>query len=203
MADEEENEEGGSEESADTGGGGGGSKILLILTAVNLLISVGVIGLVYMDFKKSQVPPNMDDIAAHGEGEGGGEHGGGGGGEHGGGGGEHGESAAAPKNKNVGTMIALDQFTVNLLAAGSVNPRFVRANISIEVPPGDTEDEIVRLMPKVRNAIIDLFNSKRPQDLSTSEGRSYLKDEIRNTLNSFLVTGKVKGVFITNIAVTS
>jgi flagellar FliL protein len=58
-------------------------------------------------------------------------------------------------------------------------------------------------MPQVRNAIIDLFNSKSPTDLANAEGRDYLKEEIRNALNGFMVTGKVKGVFFTNFALSS
>ena len=40
-------------------------------------------------------------------------------------------------------------------------------------------------------------------DLASAEGRDYLKEEIRNALNGFLVNGKVKGVFFTNFALTS
>ena len=58
-------------------------------------------------------------------------------------------------------------------------------------------------MPQVRNVIIDLFNSKRPADLASADGRDYLKEEIRNSLNSFMVSGKIKGVFFTNFALTS
>jgi flagellar basal body-associated protein FliL len=32
------------------------------------------------------------------------------------------------------------------------------------------------------------------------DGREYLKDEIRNALNTFLVNGKIKGVFFTSFA---
>ena len=64
-------------------------------------------------------------------------------------------------------------------------------------------NEITQKMAPVRNAIIDLFNSKRPSDLQTGEGRNFLKEEIRNALNSFLVTGKVKGVFFSNFAVSN
>ncbi|NDF14581.1 flagellar basal body protein FliL, partial [bacterium] len=66
----------------------------------------------------------------------------------------------------------------------------------------DTAAEVTQKMAPVRNAIIDLFNSKRPADLQTGEGRNFLKEEIRNALNSFLVTGKVKSVFFSNFAVS-
>jgi flagellar FliL protein len=85
----------------------------------------------------------------------------------------------------------------------AVNPKFVRVNISVEVPTSETENEVQQKMPQVRNTIIDLFNSKRPTDLVTAEGRDYLKEEIRNALNSFMVSGRVKSVFFTNFAVSN
>jgi flagellar protein FliL len=100
-------------------------------------------------------------------------------------------------------MVTLEQFTVNLSTPGSVNPKFVRVNISLEVPTEDAEAEVTTKLPQVRNAIIDLFNSKRPADLATAEGRDYLKEEIRNALNGFLVNGKVRGVYFTNFALSS
>ena len=187
--------------------GGGGNKLVLILTLVNLLAVLGMGAVVFISFQRDKKPASVEDIAAGGHGEGHGEakkegdHGGGGGGEHGGGGGHGG--GAQKKMGDFGKMVALDQFTVNLATPGSVNPRFVRVNIAVEVPNGDVESEVSQKMPQIRNTIIDLFNSKRPGDLATGEGRDYLKEEIRNALNAFLVTGKVKGVFFTNIAVTS
>jgi len=97
----------------------------------------------------------------------------------------------------------LDKFTVNLSTVGSVAPKYVIVDVSIEVATEDTETEVLQKMPQVRNTIIDLFNSKRSADMATVEGRNYLKDEIKNALNSFLVTGKVDGVFFTNFAVSS
>jgi flagellar FliL protein len=102
-----------------------------------------------------------------------------------------------------GRMISLEQFTVNLSTSGTIQPKFARVNIAIEVPSEDAELEINQKMPRVRNTIIDLFNSKRPIDLQNTEGRNLLKEQILNALNSFLVTGKVKGVFFTSFAVSS
>jgi flagellar FliL protein len=204
MAEEEKKEEKPAEEASAAPAGGG--KLVTILTLVNLLITVGVAAVLFITFKKDQ-KPSVDDIAtteSHGEAAAGDGHG-----EkkaEGGHGGGHGEAGGKPEptlNPNFGKMVTLEQFTVNLVTAGSSNPKFARVNISLELPGEDTEAEINHKMPKVRNAIIDLFNSKRPTDLSTPEGRTYLKDEIKNALNTFLITGKVKGVFFTNFALSS
>jgi len=200
-------------DSAPSGNSGGGNKLVLILTGVNLLVTLAVIGVLFMAHKKEQATSSVGDIAVeegggHGEekaegghGEEGGHGGGGGHGEAGG----HGEKAEAgkPHGPDGGKMLPLEQFTVNLATVGSASARFARVDISVEVPTDDTEAELARKMPQVRNTIIDLFNSKRPSDLSTPEGRNYLKDEIKNALNSFLITGKIKGVFFTGFALSS
>ncbi len=177
------------------GGGGGGSKLTLILTIVNLVVTLGMVAVLVISFKKEKTHPTIDDISTaepHGEGDAKG-------------GGANGEKGAAPakkKDTNFGKMIALEQFSINLATPGSNIPKFARVNISVGVPNDDTEQEVTLKMPQVRNTIIDLFNSKRASDLATPEGREYLKEEIRNAINGFLVTGKVKGVYFTNWAIT-
>jgi flagellar basal body-associated protein FliL len=179
---------------------GGGNKMVTILTLVNILVTVGMVAVLVISFQKDRKKPSLDDISLAQEPEGAAKGGGEGHGEEA----KHGEGKARRKgNAEFGKMVTLEQFTVNLSTPGSATPMFVRVNISLEVPNDDAENEVNSKMPQVRNAIIDLFNSKRPTDLATGEGRDYLKEEIRNALNSFMMTGKVKGVFFTNFAVSS
>lgn len=187
---------------ADAAPPAGPNKLVMILTIVNVLVSLGMVGVLFMSYQRELKMAKIDDITlqdqAHGEGGGDGHgapadaHGGG----HGGGGKD------APKKKigDHGQMIGLDQFTVNLSTPGSIASKFARVNISLEVSGPEMEAEVTAKMPQIRNVIIDLFNSKRPTDLAAAEGRDYLKEEIRNALNSFLTAGKVKGVFFTNFA---
>lgn len=187
---------------------GGGSKVILALTAVNLLLTVGVGAVLFMNFSKQGTKPALEDIttAEHdegGHGEGGEAHGKAAEGAHGGG--AHGDKKdghAADAGK-FGKIVALEEFTVNLATTGSVSPKYARVNISIEVPSTDVEAEVNHKVPQIRNTIIDLFNAKRPADLATGEGRTHLKDEIKSALNTFMVTGKIKGVFFTSFAVSS
>ena len=180
-------------------GGAGPNKLVLILTGVNLIATLAIVGVLFVSFQKEKGAQKVADIVAEepaAEGEHG-AHGGGHGGEH------AGEKTEVKKIANFGKMVTLDQFTVNLSNPGSVNPKFIRVNISVEVQNEDSEHELSARMPQVRNTIIDLFNSKRPADLATPDGMSYIKEEIRNSLNSFMVNGKVKGVFFTNFTISS
>jgi flagellar FliL protein len=186
--------------------GGGGSKIVTILTIVNLIACIGIGAVLFISHKKQNAQPQVGDIQASAEGaheeakkeEGHGEGKKEEGGEHGKEGGEHGEK----KNANDARTIPLEQFTVNLATPGGNAQKFVRVNIALELGTEEVEKEVQAKMPQVRNAIIDLFNSKRPNDLVSAEQREYLKEEIRNALNSFMTNGKVKGVYFTNFAVT-
>ncbi len=188
--------------------GGGGNKLVTILTIVNLLVCVGMGALLFVSFNKEKNKPAVSDIdaeseapveehAAAADAQGAGGHGEKKADAHGGGG--HGEKKAP----GLGTMLQLEQFTVNLSSPGGATQKFVRVNISIEVASEEVSNEVNSKMPQVRNAIIDLFNSKRSGDLATAEGREFLKEEIRSALNSFISSGKVKGVYFTNFAVTS
>ncbi|MBL7716720.1 MAG: flagellar basal body-associated FliL family protein [Bdellovibrionales bacterium] len=174
--------------------GGGGGKLTMILTLVNLVATMGMIGMMLVSFKKDRQKPQIEDLAHSG-----GEEAAGKDVEKG----KDGKEKEAKKSLEAFKMVSLEQFTVNLSTPGSVNPKFVRVNVAIRVPNADAETELNSKMPQVRNAIIDLFNSKRPNDLATVEGREYLKEEIKNALNGFMITGKVEGIFFTNFALSS
>jgi flagellar FliL protein len=178
------------------------NKFVIILSAMNLLITLGILGALFLSLKKEREHAAVEDISlqaeASGKHEGGGEHG-----EHG----EHGEKGEGLSLKSAFSkagekMLSLEQFTVNLSTPGSSSPKFVRASISLEVPNEDTENELTTKAPQVRNVIIDLFNSKKATDLSTVEGREYLKEEIKSSLNGFLLSGKIKGVFFTSFSLS-
>ena len=208
------------EAAADSGSGSDKSgKLGLILSLLNLILILGIGGVVFIQFQKDKHRESVSDIQSGGHGEAGGAHGDGHGdakaeGGHGdakaeGGHGDakaeggHGDGHGGPAAKKGDQVVTLDQFTVNLSTSVGTPPRFARVVIALEVPSAETSAEITQKMAPVRNAIIDLFNSKRPADLQTGEGRNFLKEEIRNALNSFLVSGKVKGVFFSNFAVSN
>ena len=185
--------------------GGRSSKLVLILTGVNVLATLAMVGVLFMSFQKEKMRTSVEDIAVQAKHDGGDGHGDGkkdeGHGEAKSDG--HGAAKGSTPHADLGKMIALEPFTVNLSTPGSVATKFARVKISVEVPNSETETEFNSKIPQVQNVIIDLFNSKRPMDLQNAEGRDYLKEEIRNAINGFLVNGKIKGVFFTNFTVST
>jgi flagellar FliL protein len=186
--------------SAASSGSSGGGKLVAIVSIVNLIATFAMLAFMGLSFVKDKKHPVAEDISAHTSEPTEGEK------SHGKEEGKHGEGHGEVQKKklmNFGKMVTLEQFTINLSTPGSLNSKYVRVNISLEVPNDDTESEVTSKMPQIRNVIIDLFNSKRPADLATADGRDFLKEEIRNALNNFLVSGKIKGVFFTNFSLSS
>lgn len=189
-------------------GGGGPSKLILIISLVNVLISLGVAGILFVQYKKDKAKELITDIDPHAKEshkeEGKDAHGGGHGApaaDHGGGGG-HG--APAKEEKKEGPQnVALDLFTVNLYAPGGSQPKYVRANITLEVEKPEVEEEVKQKTARIRNVIIDLFNSKRASDLQTPAGREFVREEIRGAINQFLKEGTVTNVYFVSFSVTS
>jgi len=49
--------------------------------------------------------------------------------------------------------------------------------------------------PQIRDTIISILNTKRAEDLLKKEGKSFLKEEIKASINSFLVDGRVEDIY--------
>ncbi|MCY4643365.1 MAG: flagellar basal body-associated FliL family protein [Bacteriovoracales bacterium] len=93
-----------------------------------------------------------------------------------------------------GILLPLDSFTANL-AQGDGPRRFIRFNAVLKFTRDSLEEEFRARKPQIRDSIISILNSKRPNDLLKKEGKDYLKEEIKSSINSFLVDGKVLAVY--------
>jgi flagellar FliL protein len=49
--------------------------------------------------------------------------------------------------------------------------------------------------PQIRDTIISILNTKRAEDLLKKEGKSFLKEEIKASINAFLVDGSVEDIY--------
>jgi flagellar protein FliL len=179
--------------------GGGGGKLSTILGVVQLLLTLGIGAVLFLQFQKSKHQESVADlqIEDHGAGEAGAVD------SHGNPVKGEGGKIGGLFSKKSSVVATLEQFTVNLATSPGMAPKFARVVIALDLPSDDTQQELNQKMAQARNSVIDLFNSKRPADLQSGEGRNFLKEEIKNALNSFLVSGKVKAVFFSNFAISS
>lgn len=96
---------------------------------------------------------------------------------------------------NKENLLALDSFTVNL-AQGEGSPRrYVRLDAVLKMSEDAKAPEFEARKPQIRDTIISILNTKRADDLLKKEGKSFLKEEIKASINSFLVDGKVEDIY--------
>jgi flagellar FliL protein len=99
-----------------------------------------------------------------------------------------------------GILFPLEGFTANL-AQGDGPRRFIRLSTVLKFSKDSSEDEFKRRKAQIRDTVITTLNSKRPEDLLSVQGKSYLKEEIKAAINSFLVDGHVIDMFYVNFQV--
>ncbi|MFW5887803.1 MAG: flagellar basal body-associated FliL family protein [Bacteriovoracia bacterium] len=93
-----------------------------------------------------------------------------------------------------GKLFPLDPFTANL-AQGDGPRRYVRMTVVLKFSEDSNEGEFKARSPQIRDSVISILNSKRPEDLLRKEGKQYLKEEIKAAINAFLIDGSVIDVF--------
>ena len=158
----------------------GKSPLLSILVLLNTIM-MGAIGYFqYQSHIKMQATPDIRDVVkaemmkANGE--------------------EDVSGATGEAQVDDGILFPLDGFTANL-AQGDGARRFARINLVLKFSKNSNEEEFKRRKAQIRDAIITILNSKRPEDLLNVQGKGFLKEEIKSSINSFLVDGSVIDVF--------
>lgn len=158
-------------------GGGPKTIILVALAVVNMLVVAGVGFMLYSNKKKEAAEPKIEHVIA-GEKEAQ----------------EHEKEGDAEKSF-VGQVIPLETFIVNL--AGSKGRKVAKVNMELEVKGTPVQEEIDKRKAQVRDIIIIILSSKTYEEVSNREGKDNLRNEIKETINSFLVKGKITNVYFT------
>lgn len=164
------------EAAAPAGGGSGQKPILLIAMAViNMLIVAGVGFMLYSGKKKEAAEPKIEHVIK---------------GEH-----EAQEKEKTEEKEFVGKVIPLETFIVNL--AGSKGRKVAKVNMELELKGEKVAEEIDKRKAQIRDIIIIILSSKTYEEVSNREGKDSLRSEIKDTINAFLVQGKISNVFFT------
>ncbi len=101
--------------------------------------------------------------------------------------------------KEVGPMVNLESFIVNILDDGEV--RYLKAAITLEVDTPEAAAELTQRMPQIKDATLLLIGNKTFAELSDLQGRLQLRAELLNRINGLLLTGKVKRIYFTDFVV--
>jgi flagellar FliL protein len=173
--------------------GGGSNKMVMGILGLNTVVMIAVAAVLFLGQKKQAEVQTIDQVkegaAAAGHGAAAAPAG------------EHGAAAAsgdAAPPSDV-RFFTVGDFTANL--AGPASTHYVKVNINFEINKDADEEELKQRKPQFRDKIISLLNSKKPSDLQSSEGRNYLKEEIKTVVNGFVQKGKVEGVYFSTFII--
>lgn len=97
-------------------------------------------------------------------------------------------------------LVPLEGFTVNL-AQGDGPRRYVRMNLVLKLSEDSSDEEIEARKPQIRDSVISILNAKKPEDLLQATGKSTLKEQIKSSINAFLIDGAVEDVFYTGFQI--
>lgn len=104
-----------------------------------------------------------------------------------------------PEDAKIGPMVEIKEFVVNIIGADT--PHYVKASLSLELDRDATMDEVNKRMPQIRDAILLLIGNKTFEELQDIQGKNQVKAELKSKINSFLKTGKVNNVYLTDFVV--
>ncbi len=159
------------------GGGGKNNIVLIALAVINMLVVAGVGFMLYQGRKKEAAEPKIEHVIK-GEKEAQDE-----------------EKENGDEKKLVGQIVPLEKFIVNL--AGSKGRKVASVSMELEVKGTAVQEEIDKRKAQLRDIIIIILSSKTYEEVSTREGKDNIRNEIKDTINSFLVKGKISNVFFT------
>ncbi|MFP5518555.1 MAG: flagellar basal body-associated FliL family protein [Bdellovibrionia bacterium] len=156
----------------------GQKPILLIALAVVNMIVVGAVG--FMLFKNRQLEAQRAtlDQVIEGEKQT-----------------QEKEKEEIAQSTEVGKVVPLETFIINL--AGSKGRKVAKVEMALEINGESVAAEIDKRKAQVRDIIIIILSSKTYEEVSTQEGKDNLRSEIKETINSFLTSGKISNVFFT------
>jgi flagellar FliL protein len=105
------------------------------------------------------------------------------------------------KPEEIGAVVSVDTFIVNLADPGG--NRYLRVTMDFELAgkPADKSaaktagEEFARRMPQIRDATLMILSTKRYADISTTEGKTSLREQILNGVNSLLASSQISRIF--------
>jgi flagellar protein FliL len=168
-------------------------KLILIIVAVVVLLGGG--GGAAWYFMGHKTPEKGASKEAHGEAAG----------EE-----AAGEEAAGDEHASEGhaeakvpTFLALETFTVNLQP--DPDEKFLQVDVTLQVDSAETAEHLKVQMPAVRNRMLMLLTSKQASEISNSEGKEMLSEEMLAELQKPYSKGgkpeKISSVLFTSFVI--
>jgi flagellar protein FliL len=98
-----------------------------------------------------------------------------------------------------GHIYDMEPFLVNL--ADPAQPRYLKIRVGLESSEAKANEEYGKKLPQLRDAILTVLSSKTFKDISDSEGKNKLKEEILSKVNPVLSHFRMKRIYFTEFVV--
>jgi flagellar FliL protein len=99
----------------------------------------------------------------------------------------------------LGPLFPLETFIVNL--ADEERSRYLRITMDLELVEATDSEKLNQRLPQIRDRILMILPSKRFEEIASMEGKTALRDEIINKLNSLFPRAVVTNIFFTEFVV--
>lgn len=99
----------------------------------------------------------------------------------------------------LGPMLPLETMIVNLADEGG--KRYLRVTMALELSGPDAAESINMRLPQVRDTILTILPTKTFKDVSTTDGKVALRNEIMGAVNRLINKGRVSNIYFTEFVV--
>ena len=97
--------------------------------------------------------------------------------------------------EQVGPLVPLgNEIIVNIQSDDGVE-RYLKVNATLEVDNDKVKDEVAKRIPQIRDLMITILRTKTKEKIDEKEGKDQIRSEIIDSINHYLVTGKVKNLY--------
>lgn len=109
------------------------------------------------------------------------------------------QPSAAEEPVKIGPIHELETFIVNLADDGG--GRYLRVTMNLELKDKDTVALVQERLSLIRNGVLMLLPSKKYVDIASIEGKTALRAELVERMNSFLKPDSVANVYFTEFVI--
>lgn len=109
------------------------------------------------------------------------------------------EEQAKEEEVTIGPTYKMDTLIVNLADQGG--KRYLRITMELELSAPQVLEEINLRLPQLRDTILMILPSKQYSDISSTEGKVALRDELIAKINTILKKGTVTTIYFTEFVV--
>jgi flagellar protein FliL len=97
--------------------------------------------------------------------------------------------------EQVGPLVPMgNEIIVNIPSDDGVE-RYLKINATLEVDNDKVKDEVTKRIPQIRDLMITILRTKTKEKIDEKEGKDEIRSEIINSINRYLVLGKVKNLY--------